>query len=647
MARPPKAWVIIFLVALAITIGAYGYWKYTVARGALQRVEAHVRNAEAVWRDANAQQAGIDIDRIQTMMAEINATRQDVGLIVAETRILDPILLVASYLPGVGGDARAIRHLLRMADPGLQAWDGANEAQKAVFDALTKPGDTQSTQRMLAAAQAAYPGLEKISRALRAVQDEYSQIPRDGLHPGLARPIALLGERLLQLAEELDGAREGARLLPVLLGVGEEKTYLVLLQDSGEIRPTGGFIGNYGIIGVSNGHISRQQFADVYTLDWPYYYSGKSSPPASMFARYMPESTFWALRDSNIWPDFPTSAKQAAQFAVEEGATDRIDGVIAITPALASRLLRVLGPLTVPQFGEMITADNLEERIRYFETDVSQDELRRIIGTDENVSRKVITSLLVSALIEQIEHLDLNKALALGPALRDAVRAKDLLVYLAEPQAQRTVERFGAGGEAKPSPGDYLWIVDMNLSVGKDNLYVQQAVQYSVTVGTDGGAIADLSITYDYRNAGDLYLWSIMRGYYGDFLRVYVPPGSRLIGSEGSDEPVATTGEHGKTVFETFLKVYPKTMKTMRLRYWIPLRVWRDDPVTKYQLLIQRQPATNIKSLDVQVILPDGSTVKRAQRLSGESKELRYRGTIDNDLSFEVDFKLPGAPGVP
>src|SRR5207249_2837438 len=103
------------------------------------------------------------------------------------------------------------------------------------------------------------------------------------------------------------------------------------IQDSAELRPTGGFIGNYGLVRLSGGRIADLSFADTGTLDVPYQHSGASSPIVAPFSEYLPFAGWWALRDSNVYPDFPTSARRAAAFTVEEGGAERVDGVIGLT----------------------------------------------------------------------------------------------------------------------------------------------------------------------------------------------------------------------------------------------------------------------------------------------------------------------------
>ena len=641
LARSRRLLLALSMIALMTIAGGLGYQRYLLATEASRSAQAHLNIAEAQIRELAKNPAGLDARRAETIVEELDAARVELGVALAEVGRLRPLLRVISDLPAIGNNARAADHLLEIADYGLRGWDESREPIQVLLGAITDQGDARGSERLPKVTQAVRLGLEKASATIGSIRGAYQGIPREGLFPPLASSVDLLGKGLATASKAVETANESSEAASAVLGIDGERVYLVLVQDTGEIRPTGGFIGNYGIVKVSQGRMVEQKFADAYDLDWPYYYSGQASPPVAMFKRYFPESTFWALRDSNLWPDFPTSATQAARFAIAEGATDRVDGVIAFTPALAGRLLRVVGPVTVPGFDEVITDQNFEERIRYYQYHAIPESVQKRLGAEFERGRKLFTSLLIRTLIEKLNALDAKSTFALIPALQEAVREKDLLAYFEDPRLQALVERYGLSGDAKPATGDYLWIVDMNLSASKDNLYVHQTAQYTVTIAPHGGANAELEITYDYQRTGDLYLFTIKRGYYGDYLRVYAPPGSVLRGSDGVDEEFQTVGEHGKTVFETFLRIYPSTTRTVKLCYWVPFKIWPDDPERKYELLVQKQPASNIKALGVKVILPEGSIVTNRQNLTGESNILEYRGPLSSDLSLAADFKLP------
>lgn len=57
------------------------------------------------------------------------------------------------------------------------------------------------------------------------------------------------------------------QVVPRLVGFEEPETYLFLLQNNHELRPTGGFIGTYGILKLQDGEIKEFETDNIYNLD--------------------------------------------------------------------------------------------------------------------------------------------------------------------------------------------------------------------------------------------------------------------------------------------------------------------------------------------------------------------------------------------
>ena len=97
-----------------------------------------------------------------------------------------------------------------------------------------------------------------------------------------------------------------------MLGVGQPRHFLVQTLDRGEMRATGGFTGQYGVLTLSDGKLAPFSLQDVNCLD---YLTGCLSngwifgrrPPAP-YNQWWPFAN-WGLRDSNLSADFPTDAK--------------------------------------------------------------------------------------------------------------------------------------------------------------------------------------------------------------------------------------------------------------------------------------------------------------------------------------------------
>jgi hypothetical protein len=153
---------------------------------------------------------------------------------------------------------------------------------------------------------------------------------------------------------------------------------------------------------------------------------------------------------------------------------------------------------------------------------------------------------------------------------------------------------------------DYLHINQANMGGAKANMFVTEKITKDTTVNTDG--TLQTKLTIEYKNpypgsdcgleSGGLCLNAPLR----NWLRVYVPAGSKLVDSRGTQNPkvkkaeeMTTLNDLGKTVFQGFLIIDPLGTARVELTYTSPVR--SEDGA--YRLLIQRQPGTD----DQQVIL--------------------------------------------
>src|SRR5574340_1269627 len=132
---------------------------------------------------------------------------------------------------------------------------------------------------------------------------------------------------------------------------------MVLFQTNMELRPTGGFIGSFGLLTFDNGRMSELNVSDVYSADGQL--KGHIDPPAPIHD-YLGEANWW-FRDSNWDPDFPTSAKRAEWFLDKE-IDQKVDGVFAIDLGLIKDALRLTGPIFLADYNMDVTSDNLYEK---------------------------------------------------------------------------------------------------------------------------------------------------------------------------------------------------------------------------------------------------------------------------------------------
>ncbi|HZU66759.1 MAG TPA: DUF4012 domain-containing protein [Ktedonobacteraceae bacterium] len=330
-----------------------------------------------------------------------------------------------------------------------------------------------------------------------------------------------------------------------LLGIGHPRRFLVQTMDNAELRPSGGFTGQYGILTISNGRMAPFTLQDVTELDYAGNGTELGRPAPPQYRSWMNFGN-WGLRDANLSGDYPTSAKLAMQVFQEEGGGP-VDGDISFTPTLISHVLEVTGPIQVPEYHETITAQNLEDKLHYYQQNQQAIQLQREkTGTNNAATRKAFTSLLGKILLDKVRHLSIKQLMTVMQKAVKDIQSHDLEIYFSDPQAEAWLVAHGyAGGMSTFTRQDGFMVVQANISISKASQYVHTTEQDNVVLDAQGGATHTLTITLNYQQTGPVYGYDT----YADYIRVYAPQDAQLLYGDGFDtgKPLCGPGSPGGT----------------------------------------------------------------------------------------------------
>lgn len=377
------------------------------------------------------------------------------------------------------------------------------------------------------------------------------------------------------------------KVLPGLLGEPKDARYMVLFQNDGELRPTGGFMTFYAIFRISHGVIHVDSSNDIYALDGTI---GNKPISPRIIATYLPKEPLWNLRDTNLSPDFRQSMDDFNALYKKAGGYVPVDGIIAIDTHVLVAAMNILGDITVD--GETFTtkkvpACNCAQVVYALEeqSDTPVDYIK--------ANRKGIVGDLLYAIMQKA--FASSPKLYWGPLFQmfiSETNQKHVLFALNDSGAQTGLEALNAGGRIVPFSGDYLHVNDSNWGGAKSNLFIKENVDVKYDVKSDGSVTKTVSI--DYKNPfapsdcnlehGGLCLNATNR----DVVRMYVPKGSTLVSATGSEVKEMTYDELGKTVFEGFLTVRPLGSATYTVSYQLPFKV----SSSTLPVYIQKQPGT-------------------------------------------------------
>ncbi|KKU95591.1 MAG: hypothetical protein UY27_C0013G0008 [Candidatus Gottesmanbacteria bacterium GW2011_GWA1_48_13] len=284
-------------------------------------------------------------------------------------------------------------------------------------------------------------------------------------------------------------------LYPTIGGFSGKQTYLVLLQNSMELRPTGGFIGSIAVVSVENGAVLDVSVSDVYALDGQL--KGHVPPPTPI--RDLLHQEHWYLRDSNWNPDFAKSGERAAWFYQKEAGT-AVDGVIAVSLPFIVELLKATGPLELSDYPDRITAENFFGKALFY----TQTEFFPGSTQKKDFLGSAATTLL----------LKLSESRGVSPtgvfrAIAGGLDNRDLQLYFAASDVQNLVDHFGWTGRVWGREGcvgadvhsclfDPVFAAEANLSVNKANAFIGRERVRQV-VFDESGTIRE-SLIFSYRN---------------------------------------------------------------------------------------------------------------------------------------------------
>lgn len=439
---------------------------------------------------------------------------------------------------------------------------------------------------------------EKLDQARRS----FAAISTNEFPGFLAKPLRAAHSQLQQVLESTDLIVPAISLLPDFLGYEKEKHYLLVFENNMELRPTGGFIGSYGLITVQDGQIKNIFTDDVYNLDK--LSEGKLKRLAPRPMAVYNNQTYWYMRDAN-WPaSWPDSAKTVADFfAIERQNANlpaqKLDGVIAITPDFIANILEVVGP--IESHGVVFRAENFAWDLEKF---VENDFAGQNIPYEE---RKAIIGVLSNKLIEKMENTTSSDLVKLWLAFKKNIDQKNILVYMFDEQLQAYFSQRNWAGEIRPATGDYLMLIDSNFAALKTDSVMKRSIKRSLSLNTAGDLISRLEITY--QHTGQFVRNFITR--YRTYAKIYVPQGSWFENGQVKEGDKAISldmskdleygTEYGKAYVAYFLVIEPGATKTIILNYKLPAYLKKQFEDGSYSLLVQKQPGTigHLLSIDL------------------------------------------------
>jgi hypothetical protein len=455
--------------------------------------------------------------------------------------------------------------------------------------------------------------------------------------PSLLVTVDDLGQYHQQLLDINRMLSDSADLLTNALGLTGTKTYLILSQNSDELRPSGGYISTYGWMTVRNGRL----------VDYSYNPTTSTSPnpPPAQLASDVQVPSWWiqyaqpiyAAWDGSWYADFPSTARMAAWYYDNGGNPHSpADGVIGIDVAGFEYLLQGLGQVVVPEYNEVVTADNFREVIYRIRAE-----------SEAELAHKRFLAALYSEILSAWQSADQQTSIEVRGALLRALQEKHIMIYFTDGSLNKAIDVLGWSGKQNSGlTNDYLQVVDANLGNKADRSVIRQ-LTYDVEIMPDGTLHSRTAVAYDYSArvaekdpAARPEHGSIN---YNSILQVFVPANSLLTSTNNLrfEPTVVPSGTH--TDFVARVGVEYNQSERFQFSYTAPVLVERFGPYRRYTLVLQKQPGTLNETANVQITLPTNArTVHTSPEADAsyslEQPILEFRVDLTTDQTIEVIY---------
>lgn len=246
------------------------------------------------------------------------------------------------------------------------------------------------------------------------------------------------------------------------LSQGEQR-WILLFQNSNELRATGGFMGSYALIELNQGKVTQIDIEDIYDADGQF--NGYFDAPNGV-SQYLSSGKGLRLPDANWHVDTKKSAEQILPFFAM-GNKQNVKGIIFVNLEFAKKLLTFLGPIELTDYNTIVTEDNIDEVLRS----------RRDDFFPGSMQKKHMLSLLLTQVRIQILKLEPKQLIALLAMVADEIQKHNLQFYSNNPAIDTVFSLHNMRQTVSiPENSEYLYLVESNVGINKANKGISREV---------------------------------------------------------------------------------------------------------------------------------------------------------------------------
>ena len=421
-----------------------------------------------------------------------------------------------------------------------------------------------------------------------------------------------------------------SEFLPDLLGVDQRKRYLILLQDNGEIRGSGGWISNYAVIAIENGQIHEIFIDDIYNAQALLALKGfKYRTPNSM-TRALQDVTY-SFPLVNWDPNLENILLSSEQFIYDLGKGEQLDGVIALDAVFLQRVLDAWGGVEVAAESDLITSENLYSKIIEDSTSQSPTEIRRSTFLTD-LFNSVLTKIFSTKFTENSKVYEV---------ISKSIDEKNIIFAFKNSSANTYLSSNGWTSNLESKYQSTPINIDWNWGNNKANLFIKKNHILSINIKDEN------TIDYSYQIAiqNDSKEEDKLEGAYINYLRVYIPLNAQLTYIRGIvDNKYDIYNENGYQVVAGWFNTPIQDSATVDIRYRLKQEDSSFFPIEKtdthYNMIldIYKQPGSRMESYSLSITYPQEWTLENSRGLTRIENTANRRFELSSDQHFSISW---------
>lgn len=623
-----------------------GPWR--LASGLLDAKDALKRAQKAISSGSNKEA------RLETLLAQAAVRRAQSGL-----DSNSPVFALADLQPKLKGTLSQAGHLVDAARFSTAAAAGTLHIADSALRGPNRiivpdPSDPKGGSRF---------AIDKVRLAGREIADVRSnvdharsalqQVQLQSLPHRLRNDVTQAISKAKKTDKLLTDAEAGFRILPAFLGEGGRRVYVLGMQNSAELRGTGGSLLQFSLLDIADGKPHLEKTRTVYNVDRNRRQISIPLPADAWYVAGIPDAQRFG--NANWSPDWPFSAKLTLDYARATVGDQfpHVDGMLGVDPTVMQYLLNGAGRFHA-KAGNYISPNKILQLLLY----------RFYASYPIAAQRRVVLHDVVNRFYDHMLHPAHPTQLVQG--MGDALAQKHMQIWFADPAEEGFVKKMKWDGALDPAKNsDYLDVVEQNVGGNKLDYFATQTDTMRIKI--DGSDAVD-STTVDIHNGVWLpqprYSMGDSGPWHRPMMNFYVPDSAQLTTAHApptcasltptletcrrdTPEPAAWTGgavathhELGKQVWSGTLEIPPGKDGSIGYDYRVPSVVRTIGNRSIYRLVLQHQPKMHPETMDVTLELPAGATHVSAPGWKKTSAtELEWEHVLNKDTTLEVSWR--------